>query len=394
MRFFVKEYTNRGGSLSYRVTGTQRDGKQLRENFSSRAAADCRVTELNLEFLGSETTAVPRITTLSPEQLRHAEAVMPKLEDPSDLARAVALWLRERSKVTGEPAPHLDDAVTKFLAWLDQDQDLRDLSKRNMRIRVTMFQRGMKNLTISDITSEVIDEYLAKRKCGTITRDNDRRALSRFFGWCAEKPRRWISSNPCKLDARRKKKDDHAPAILTIGECQKLMQAAETHRGGRLALYAAVCLFGGLRPFEASRLRWEHVMLEDRQMTLSGSMTKTGRGRVVTISETLATWLQTYKDNDFFPLGWRRDFDEIKSAIGYGNPDRIKGTLSDGSKWRPWVPDIMRHTAISHFFRQSGSFGLTAEQFGNSEAVIKNHYHGRVSSEDTTKFYAILPSLK
>jgi hypothetical protein len=51
----------------------------------------------------------------------------------------------------------------------------------------------------------------------------------------------------------------------------------------------------------------------------------------------------------------------------------------------------MRHTAISHYFRKTGSYGLTAEQFGNSEAIIKRHYQGRVSSEDTRKFYALLP---
>jgi hypothetical protein len=56
-----------------------------------------------------------------------------------------------------------------------------------------------------------------------------------------------------------------------------------------------------------------------------------------------------------------------------------------------WVPDIFRHTAISHYFRKTGSYGQTAEQFGNSEAIIKRHYQGRVSSEDTKIFYAIAP---
>jgi hypothetical protein len=31
--------------------------------------------------------------------------------------------------------------------------------------------------------------------------------------------------------------------------------------------------------------------------------------------------------------------------------------------------------AISHFFRKTGSYGPTAEQFGNSESIIKLHYH-------------------
>ena len=391
-RFYVAKFINPSGAVVYRVQGLHRDGSRIRLNFHTRGEADCRAVELNLDHIGSEQTAIPRVTSLSAEQLRHCETAMQKLEDPADLGRAVALWLKERSKLTGQPAPRLDEAVQKFLVWLDRESGLRDLSKRNLRVRVTKFQNSVKNLTLSDITSDTVDEFLAGQNSGPIAKDNDRRALSRLFSWCGEKPRRWITANPCKLDARRKKKDDHMPAILTVEESQRFMQAAESYKAGRLALYASVCLFGGLRPFEASRLKWEHVMLEDRQIRLSGAMTKTGRGRVITISETLAAWLQAYQGGEFFPLGWRRDFDEVKAAIGYGNPARLKGAVAAGTKWRPWVPDILRHSAISHTFRQSGSFGLAAEQFGNSEAIIKAHYFGRVSTEDSKRFFAILPT--
>ncbi len=39
----------------------------------------------------------------------------------------------------------------------------------------------------------------------------------------------------------------------------------------------------------------------------------------------------------------------------------------------------------------TGSYGLTAEQFGNSESIIKLHYQGRVTSEDTKRFYMLKP---
>ena len=59
---------------------------------------------------------------------------------------------------------------------------------------------------------------------------------------------------------------------------------------------------------------------------------------------------------------------------------------------KTWTPDVMRHTAISHYFRKCGSYRFTAEQFGNSETIIKNHYQGRVSSEETKAFYRLMPS--
>jgi hypothetical protein len=51
----------------------------------------------------------------------------------------------------------------------------------------------------------------------------------------------------------------------------------------------------------------------------------------------------------------------------------------------------MRHTAISHYFRWTGSYGFSAEQFDNSETIIKSHYQGRVSSAGTKGFYRLFP---
>ena len=43
------------------------------------------------------------------------------------------------------------------------------------------------------------------------------------------------------------------------------------------------------------------------------------------------------------------------------------------------------------YFRSTGSYGRTAEQFGNSESIIKKHYQSRMSSKDTKRFYGLRP---
>lgn len=53
--------------------------------------------------------------------------------------------------------------------------------------------------------------------------------------------------------------------------------------------------------------------------------------------------------------------------------------------------DVMRATAISHYVRDAaGSYADAAKHFGNSESVIRKHYEGRVSAEQTKAFYAIV----
>ncbi len=390
-RFKIQNFTNpRTGSVSWRVTGSKRDGTRIRENFSREHDAKCRHIDLEAEFLSAQTETGLRATTLTDVQIKLAELAFKRLPEDEDLPRAVDYWLKygRQHRPTAE-APRLDAAVTKFKGWLDGEKDetgngvctLRDHSKRGLKVRVGIFGSGVGNLPIDEITPDTVESFLGKLNVSTVTRDNYKRDISRFFSWCMDRPRRWLIANPCR-EIKIDKGEKQPPAILTLAQCEALLRAAESHG---VAPYAAVCLFGGLRPFEASRLTWDAVNLEDGEIRLEATQTKTGRPRVVTISPTLLCWLKDYEDKPFFPSNWRKSFDAAKEAAGFGTPTPEKQLV-------PWVPDIMRHTAISHYFRKTGSYGQTAEQFGNSEAIIKAHYQGRVTSSETEKFFALEPS--
>ena len=150
--------------------------------------------------------------------------------------------------------------------------------------------------------------------------------------------------------------------------------------------YVALCLFGGLRPFEAARLTWEQVNLTDGEIRLKGTQTKTGKGRLVVIEQTLKAWLSRYrKCGEIYRPAYNLELRDLRAQVGYGSKSEEQPDL------KPWVPDVLRHTAISHYFRHTGSYGRTAEQFGNSESIIKKPYQSRVRSAETTKFYALRP---
>ena len=51
-----------------------------------------------------------------------------------------------------------------------------------------MFANSTGNLRVSDITPEAIDSFLDKRAVSAASKDNDRRAVSRFLGWCMSGP--------------------------------------------------------------------------------------------------------------------------------------------------------------------------------------------------------------
>jgi integrase len=383
-RFAIQDFTNATGSTSYRVTGYKRDGARVRENFADIKAAQCRQVELETEYLARETDTTIRATKLTDAQIKLSEMAFLRLDADHELMLAVDHWLKNGRQNAVAESPRLDDAFTQFSAWLEKSE-LRKLSQRNLRGRVNVFVNSVPNMRVADVTPETIDTYLSKRAVSPASKDNDRRAASRFFAWCIERPRRWASMNPCR-EVKVQQGDDAPPGVLTVKECEAMLRKAESFEKGRLAPYVAACLFAGIRPFEAQRLSWQAVNLADGEIRLEAHQTKTGMARVLTICPTLRAWLEAHKDKPFFPSNWRRDFDVVKKAAGYGTPD------ADHPNLKPYPVDVLRHTAVSHYFRLTGSYGQTAEQFGNSEAIIKRHYQGRVTSEDTKQFYALRPT--
>jgi len=391
-RFKIKSFTNSSGSVSWRVDGYKRDGSRVRQNFAEEKKAQTAQLALETEYLQGQVKTEIKATRLTDKQISLAESAFIRLgtEREDEITLAIEHWIK-----TGRQAPvesqRLDEAVKQFNQWLDTS-DFRDRTKQNLRNRINVFVNSVPNLLVSDITPDTIYGYLEKRSVAKASKDNDRRALSRFFVYCMERPRKWIVTNPARKEKRERRTNGNTPAILSLADCKSILGAAEKHRRGRLAPYVAVCLFGGLRPFEAARLRLEQINIKDGEIRIEAEQTKTKTGRVVTMGPTLKAWLEAYEGKPIYPANWRKDFDLIKAAAGYGNPKRLPKFLTKGGKtWKDWPDDVLRDTALSHFFRNSGSYGLTAEWAGNSEAIIKAHYQGRVGTEDTNKFYALLP---
>lgn len=391
-RFKILPYENpRTGTPSWRVTGTRRNGERIRENFAEAQEAQFRHTELEAEFHAANGVAALRATRLTDEQVGIAEAAFKRLEQDRDLLTAVDHWLRTGKPSTIKESPRLDEAFQAFQEWLDATTELRSATKANLRGRVGRFIRSMANQRVLDVQPEQVEHFLAHREVSAGTKDADCRAISSFFSWCLKGKRHWCVNNPCYAVEIEGVTDDQdrEPVVLPVKECAALLRAAEKHENGRLVPYVALCLFGGLRPTEAARLTWEQINLLDGEIRLKSTQTKTGRGRSVAICPTLRAWLSRYQGVDeVYRPAYELELRAVRTGLGYGTPTEEQPHL------KPWVPDVLRHTAISHYFRHTGSYGQTAEQFGNSESIIKQHYQGRVTSAETRQFYALRPLAK
>ena len=273
-RFKILPYTNpRTGTDSWRVTGTRRNGERIRENFADAAEAQYRHTELEAEFHATNGVAALRATRLTDEQVGIAEAAFKRLERDEDLLTAVDHWLRTGKPATIKESPRLDEALKTYEEWLETTTDLRPITKGHLRRRVGHFVRNVANMRVTDVQPDHIEKYLAHRNVSANTKDANCRAISSFFTWCMKGKRHWAINNPCyavEIEGLTSD-DDREPVVLAVKECDALLRAAEAFEKGRLVPYVALCLFGGLRPFETARLTWEQVNLVDGEIRLKGT---------------------------------------------------------------------------------------------------------------------------
>ena len=378
-RYSIAPFQNKAtGSTSWRVSGYSLTGQRIRENYSSHARAKSRFMELELEAMKRQPSPADlRATSLSKEQLAMAEALFLRL-DIAEILPAAEHWIRTaRGQVVME-SPSIDAAVQEFTEWV-QTSDMRHKSKVAAVWHTKRFGDGVPNMRVCDFGRVQADEYLAKLNIKPVSKDAVRRRCSGFFTFCQR--RGYCQTNPFLRIGKSRRRDDSTPAILTVDESERLLRAAEAHHGGIMVAYFSLGLFAGIRPTEITRMTWANINLTDREIRLPGAITKTRRARNIQICDTLHAWLAGREAMPIFPACGDRHAQAVRGLAGWGESNRCPH-------------DVLRHTAISHYFRLSGSYGLCAERHGNSESIIRGHYQGLVSSADTTRFYALRPTPK
>jgi integrase len=381
-KFKVTGFTNGSGSQSWRVSGTKRNGERIRENFILADEASKRCAALEAEYYSGESQMILRATRLTDAQIAIAESAFRIVEDDRDVIRGVQYFLQHGKQLAVAESPTADEAFAAFKNWLEGKPDstgnnicqLRPISRAGLRQRVEGFINGLGLIRIADVSDQHIENHLAQLPGGPTNKDGVKRSISRFFGWCMEKPRRWRKDNPAalvKIDLPKKGE----PEILSVEECAKLL--IESAKKG-MAVFVSISLFAGLRPWEVRRLAWKSINLADNEIRVSGSTSKTGDSRVVPICPALGAWLKSYKDQPVFKSTFIEKLRDARAAAGI----------------QKWCKDILRHSSISFACRIEKSFIDVANMFGNSESIIREHYQGRVSSAAAKAFYQLKPPTK
>jgi len=396
--FRVIEFANPSGAAAFRVTGWTMDGERVRQNFATHGEAATRLQELEIQTANLQNAARPIITRLTPEQAAQAEAAFAQLGD-----RPMSLAIRYFMENYRDPLKKstVADAFVSFIAE-KKSANKRPLTIRNLETKCSALKTNYGPRLVSDISEDQVRELIDQSGRGPTTRDNYRRALNGFFAWAEGKG--FTPANPvAKIGPIET--DEAEPAVLSLDECSALMRAAQAHKDGKLVPFLALALFAGLRPDqELQRITWDDIDADSETITVSGKVAKMRGRRVIEavrlspvdaagkaspLPSNLFRWLAPHitRRTPIKGTNWRRDFDAIKRAAGFGPKSKKAGAPA----LKPWVQDYLRHTAVSYHFALYEHEGKTAKWAGNSPDIVHRKYKGLVKVADVAKFWSIAP---
>lgn len=189
---------------------------------------------------------------------------------------------------------------------------------------------------------------------------------SGFFTWA--KRQGMVDVNPAKrIELPRTTQE--APNVLSNSDIRKILEY--TKAKPILRCYIILGLYGGIRPDEIKRMDWSCI--KDNQVVLDGKATKTRRRRVVTL---LGNAAEALRATNAYKLSPDHPQKQIRSMCQTMN---VK-----------WGRDCLRHTASSHMINVYRSLDEVALQLGNSPSVVRSHYMGIVTPQQTEEFLKLL----
>jgi len=319
---------------------------------------------------------------LDARQLLDATQALQELERHgagATLFDAVTFYI-ERSKKPGTRI-----TVAQLYTSLMESMESRRLAPRSiqtarMRLRGFLVEFGKRS--VSEVTKADVEQWLSRyREYSSVTQNALRTYASLLFNHAIRQE--YIETSPvAKID--RVKVEYSLPEILTPEEVRRLLDVAR-RECPETVVKLAVGFFAGLRSCELSHLRWEHINIEDRVISVLHSKTSSGTHnnipRHVHVQDNLAAWLTAFRQ-DSGPVGpGDKAFNAQRNAL-----------LAPAGVER-WPSNAMRHSFGTYNLCAFGSADRTAVEMGHMQGirVLFRHYRGLATNRQAEEYWGIVP---
>jgi hypothetical protein len=284
-------------------------------------------------------------------------------------------------------------SVAKFLAWkiATKGEETRNLA--NVRRILDPMASHFAGQLISDITADALVAWWTTRcqGLGKKTSNEVRGALVAFWNWCI-----WEKIYPKEVTPAeripRQELDEHERRVLTPAEFTAL--AAHISLPFRPALVLGA--FAGMRPEEIAPptrkgmskkgkrgLHREEIDWQFSVINVPSEVSKTKTPRKIPLLPGTRNWLE-----------WAGIRPGQTGPVCPQNPSEAGETTRLGKLVFPnegWPQDALRHSYGSYRNAIIRSLPQVAEEMGNSEAMLKRHYHNPKNREEGEAWFNLTP---
>jgi integrase len=299
------------------------------------------------------------------------------------LAEAVTGFL---ANVANVQRKDLSAAVEEYLAAAEPRTIARDGERpqlapayySNLAIQLRRFAGTFPNTAVCDLTKAHLTKFIESLKdFAPKTRNHYRTAIKSFWAWCERRDYLSRSHRLDEADGMHAEKANHAEVgIYTPKELAILLGSAT----GPLQAMLAIGGLAGLRSAELLRLSWPDVWRIPGMLEVTAQKAKTRQRRLVEIVPALAQWLEPFRSCTSGPV-WSEGEDVFQLAF----------TALCKSAGIERKANALRHSFCSYHFALHSNESLTAQQAGNSPAMVHANYKALATATDAQKWFAVAP---
>jgi len=248
----------------------------------------------------------------------------------------------------------------------------------NLSIQLRRFAATFPNTALCDLTKQHVDAFAnSLEDFSPKSRNHHRTAVRQFLQWAVRKDYLPVTHRLGETDGLRPEHANTAEvSFYTPHELAELLANAND-------IFCPVIAIGGLaglRTAELLRLDWADVWRVPKHIEITAGKSKTRQRRLVEICPALTAWLEPYraqKIGKFWPGEETTFQDYFNQLCGTSKVTRKVNGL--------------RHSFCSFHFALHANENQTAQQAGNSPAMIHAHYKGLATKAEAKKWFRVLP---
>ncbi len=284
---------------------------------------------------------------------------------------ALAVWQKDQ-KV--KESPFMAELLNVWM--LDKIENtlkpLRPRSKESIRFFANTFKADFGDARVKEISEARIERYLRDKDVSNQTRKNLRNYLGQFFNWAIRKGH--YDKNPvANIEVHVQ---SGVPRYFKVDQCVSILKEVLKEENAPMRAYFALCLFGGIRPEEAERMKWgDNVKMDTQEIYIPAAISKTKKDRLFLMPGPLYIWLGTCpKGEPLIPANFRKLKDRVTNSLKFD-----------------WIQDGLRHTFATFHYAKHKSLEELRHIMGNSPSVIERFYKGAISAKQVNRFWMLVP---